>query len=55
MRCVFDCVLLSGVGVVLNTLAPDGFFVMVSANSEEGFVDPRERACRKSLGECDLD
>ena len=28
-------------------MVSDGF-----QNSEEGFVDPRERACRKSVGEC---
>ena len=49
-----DCL----VCVVLTTLALDWLSGMVSdgfQNSEKGFVDPGERASRKSLGWCDLD
>ena len=31
-------------------MVSDGFSI-----AEKGFVDPGERTCRKSLGECDLD
>ena len=48
---------LTGVGVVLTSLALDGCSGMVSDDfqTQKRVLDPGESVCRESLGECDLD